>query len=120
MAVSTPKIVDLRQGSEESTEALLLQCLHGLQQPEGKKSLPTILLYDQKGLQIFDRITYLEEYYPTNAEAEILKSRSHELVRSLPDDAVLVELGAGYVALCSLMDVQCPSNTLLLGFVIMG
>ena len=36
------------------------------------KSLPTELLYDDAGLQLFDQITYLPEYYLTAAEADIL------------------------------------------------
>lgn len=31
------------------------------------RSVPTILLYDDAGLELFDQITYLEEYYLTNA-----------------------------------------------------
>ena len=99
MSEGQAPIIDLRHINHGNGSAdvvpLLLQCAHGLQQPVGSKRLPTILLYDEKGLQIFDRITYLEEYYPTNAEAEILNVRAGELVRTLPTGAIVVELGAG-------------------------
>ncbi|GAA3511803.1 L-histidine N(alpha)-methyltransferase [Dietzia aurantiaca] len=48
--------------------------------------------YDEKGSVLFDRITRLEEYYPTRAEAEILRARAAEIVG---DTTTLVELGAG-------------------------
>ena len=61
------------------------------------RSLPTMILYDDKGLALFDRITYDKDYYLTNAEIDILKRYSTEFVRDyLKDGAVLIELGAGY------------------------
>jgi hypothetical protein len=35
------------------------------------RSLPTMVLYDDKGLDIFDKITYHPDYYLTNSEIEI-------------------------------------------------
>jgi hypothetical protein len=35
------------------------------------RSLPTLVLYDDKGLEIFDNITYHKDYYLTNSEIEI-------------------------------------------------
>ncbi|KAF8573928.1 hypothetical protein K439DRAFT_1624720 [Ramaria rubella] len=38
--------------------------LSGLNQPTGKKSLPTLLLYDERGLRLYDAITTdAHEYY---------------------------------------------------------
>jgi L-histidine N-alpha-methyltransferase len=55
-------------------------------------TLPPRWFYDEKGSLLFDRITRLPEYYPTRAEAEILRSRAVDIVG---DADTLVELGAG-------------------------
>lgn len=36
-------------------------------------TLPTMLLYNEKGLQLFEAITYNDHYYLTNSEIEILE-----------------------------------------------
>ncbi|BBZ50619.1 L-histidine N(alpha)-methyltransferase [Mycobacterium heidelbergense] len=58
------------------------------------KSLPPKWFYDSVGSDLFDRITRLPEYYPTRAEAEILRARSAEIASASGADT-LVELGAG-------------------------
>ncbi|KAF9109697.1 hypothetical protein BGX27_007303 [Mortierella sp. AM989] len=59
------------------------------------KTIPTMVLYDDRGLQIFDEITYLEEYYLTQEEIEILERDGDKIVEHIPDNSVVVELGAG-------------------------
>ncbi|KAJ2016062.1 hypothetical protein IWW57_005583, partial [Coemansia sp. S610] len=34
------------------------------------RTLPTLLLYDNAGLELFDRVTYLPEYYLTDCEID--------------------------------------------------
>lgn len=64
----------------------------GLGAPQ--KALSPKYFYDERGSELFERITRLEEYYPTRTERELL-------VRHVPDwilahePASLVELGAG-------------------------
>ena len=57
--------------------------------------LPTIILYDDAGLDLFDRITYAPEYYLTNAEINILENFAEEICHWIPRDACVVELGSG-------------------------
>jgi hypothetical protein len=61
------------------------------------KSLPTELLYDTEGLHLFDKITYVPEYYLTAAEADILAAHGPDIVEScgIRDGSMLLELGAG-------------------------
>ncbi|KAJ1642148.1 hypothetical protein LPJ64_005974 [Coemansia asiatica] len=59
------------------------------------RSLPLVLLYDNKGLELFDRITYLPEYYLTDCEIEVLKSNIREIVAEIPDGSDVIELGCG-------------------------
>jgi L-histidine Nalpha-methyltransferase / hercynylcysteine S-oxide synthase len=76
--------------------------LTGLEKPAGERNLPTMLLYDERGLRLYDDITtQAPEYYLFGAEESILKSKADEIVRAMhhgqdvtPDEVVL-ELGAG-------------------------
>ena len=58
------------------------------------KSLPPKWFYDSVGSDLFDQITRLPEYYPTRAEAEILRARAAEIAVASGADT-LVELGSG-------------------------
>ncbi|KAF8798917.1 DUF323 domain-containing protein [Phlegmacium glaucopus] len=75
------------------------QIRDGLSRPFGHKQLPTMLLYDEQGLKLYDDITTgASEYYLFTAEEEILKNNADVIVRTIHRDAqneVIVELGAG-------------------------
>lgn len=58
------------------------------------KSLPPKWFYDSVGSDLFDRITRLPEYYPTRAEAAILRTHAVEIAAATGADT-LVELGSG-------------------------
>ncbi len=58
------------------------------------RTLPPKWLYDARGSELFDEITRLEEYYPTEAERSILLARADEIVAAAGSDT-LVELGSG-------------------------
>ncbi|TPG29501.1 L-histidine N(alpha)-methyltransferase [Mycolicibacterium hodleri] len=58
------------------------------------KSLPPKWFYDSVGSELFDQITRLPEYYPTRAEAEILRAHSADIAAESAADT-LVELGSG-------------------------
>ncbi|KAM5506803.1 hypothetical protein McanMca71_001708 [Microsporum canis] len=91
IATSNVDIVDIRRNSLESS--LVQDIYHGLQAKE--KSLPTLLLYDTKGLRLFEDITYLDEYYLTNAEIEVLTANAAKIAAIIPENCQLVELGSG-------------------------
>jgi L-histidine N-alpha-methyltransferase len=59
------------------------------------KELSPKYFYDERGSQLFERITELEEYYPTRAEREILERLSGEIVAAAGEPGTLVELGSG-------------------------
>ena len=56
--------------------------------------MPPKWFYDSAGSDLFDQITRLPEYYPTRAEAEILRDRATEIAAASGADT-LVELGSG-------------------------
>jgi L-histidine N-alpha-methyltransferase len=62
------------------------------------KELSPKYFYDERGSQLFEAITELEEYYPTRREREILVERSAEIVAAAGRPATLVELGSGSAA----------------------
>ena len=58
------------------------------------KELPPKWFYDDRGSELFEQITRLEEYYPTEAERSILKSRAVDIATTSNADT-FVELGSG-------------------------
>jgi len=58
------------------------------------KTLPPKWFYDATGSDLFDQITRLPEYYPTRAEAAILRAHAADIAASSGADT-LVELGSG-------------------------
>jgi L-histidine Nalpha-methyltransferase len=78
--------------ADSAYQALRRDVLGGL--AASPKSLPPKWFYDSVGSELFDQITRLPEYYPTRAEAEILRTRSAEIA-SVTGADTLVELGSG-------------------------
>lgn len=78
--------------ADSAYHALRRDVFDGLQQTP--KSLPPKWFYDAAGSDLFDQITRLPEYYPTRAEAEILRARAAEIASASEADT-LVELGSG-------------------------
>jgi len=73
--------------------SMLKEVLAGLS--KSQKSLPTKLLYDKRGSEIFEKICLLREYYPTRAETEILKTNSHEISTLIGREVIIIEPGSG-------------------------
>ncbi|KAI8855214.1 histidine-specific methyltransferase [Chytridium lagenaria] len=56
------------------------------------RSIPTLVLYDDRGLDLFDQITYLDEYYLTNAEIQVFNDWGDEIISTcVQDGGILVE-----------------------------
>ena len=58
------------------------------------KTLPPKWLYDENGSELFEKITQLDEYYPTRAERSILATVAGEIAAAT-GASTLVELGTG-------------------------
>jgi hypothetical protein len=88
-------IIDIRRGAIE--HSVLEDMMSKLQPGTGKeKQMPTLLLYDELGLKLFEDITYLDEYYLTNAEIDVLQRNAADIASRLRPDSMIVELGSGY------------------------
>jgi L-histidine N-alpha-methyltransferase len=59
------------------------------------KELSPRYFYDERGSELFERITELPEYYPTRAERAILEVDSPAIVEAAANPATLIELGSG-------------------------
>jgi L-histidine N-alpha-methyltransferase len=59
------------------------------------KTLPPKWFYDERGSELFDKITRLDEYYPTRAERSILRAAAGDIAAAA-GAGTLVELGSGF------------------------
>jgi dimethylhistidine N-methyltransferase len=59
------------------------------------KQIPPKFFYDKRGSELFERITELDEYYPTRTELSILEEHAAEIADLLGHDCLLVEYGSG-------------------------
>ena len=88
------RIIEIRSDREELS--LHKAILDGLSAKDGaEKRLPTLLLYDEAGLKLFESITYLDEYYLTGAEIGVLEAHADEIARTLHPGSIVLELGSG-------------------------
>jgi L-histidine N-alpha-methyltransferase len=77
------------------------------------KELSPKYFYDERGSQLFEAITELEEYYPTRRERQILVERSAEIVAAAGNPATLIELGSGSASKTRhLLDAMRDAGTL--------
>ena len=83
-------LVELKLGQHEAFRA---DVLAGLSQRQ--KTLPSRWLYDQRGSELFEEITRLDEYYLTRTETAILRAHAAEMAALCGDGVVLLEYGAG-------------------------
>ena len=71
----------------------LLELLDGLRQPE--MMISPKYFYDERGSQLFDEITRLPEYYPTETELGIMQDNIGEIASLVGKQASLIEFGSG-------------------------
>ncbi len=82
--------------STEHIESFSLDVLTGLSSP--RKHLSSKYFYDDRGSELFSRITELPEYYPTGCELEIIRRHGADIAAYVNHDQPfnVVELGAGF------------------------
>ncbi|CAE6446239.1 unnamed protein product [Rhizoctonia solani] len=120
-----PLIVDVREnasGDNSPSNTVIDAIIEGLSKPSGARSLPTLLLYNERGLRLYDDITTkATEYYLFGCEEQILSDHADEIiVRAMGaaqrDHEVVIELGAGALRktshfLLALARAAKPANT---------
>jgi len=108
--MTTLQIVDLRSynkpSSDSSSSDADIQAqtiIRGLMAPANEKTMPTVILYDERGLRLYDNITTkAPEYYLFGAEEQILRDHASQIVDVMHQHTggfisgeVVLELGAG-------------------------
>ncbi len=78
---------------EPATSDFLEQAIAGLS--SSPRTLPSKFFYDERGSDLFQRISELPEYYVTRTETEILRQHGPEIAESIGDNAELVGFGTG-------------------------
>jgi L-histidine Nalpha-methyltransferase len=84
--------IDVHLTPDDIAASLADDVARGLSRPQ--KMLPPKWFYDERGSDLFDAITRLEEYYPTEREREILRRIAPQLASGTGADTV-IELGSG-------------------------
>jgi L-histidine N-alpha-methyltransferase len=84
--------IDVHLPADHAQRALRADVIAGL--TERPRTLPPKWFYDKVGSDLFTEITRLPEYYPTRAEAEILRRRAAEIAFHTRA-ATVIELGSG-------------------------
>jgi L-histidine Nalpha-methyltransferase len=59
------------------------------------KRLPPKYFYDSAGSALFERITSLDEYYPTRSELGLLREHAAAMAAQFPPGCALIEFGSG-------------------------
>src|ERR1051326_4405581 len=69
------------------------EVLAGLTKAE--KEIPCKFFYDRQGLELFNQICQLEEYYPTRTEISILREYRSQISELLGKHCLIIEYGSG-------------------------
>ena len=69
------------------------ELIEGLRKPE--KTISPKYFYDERGSQLFEEITRLPEYYPTETELGIMQDNIGEIASLVGRQASLIEFGSG-------------------------
>lgn len=78
---------------ESSADDALAEIVDGLSQRQ--KMISPKYFYDERGSQLFDEITRLPEYYPTETELGIMLDNIDEIAALIGPQASLIEYGSG-------------------------
>lgn len=92
MSTTREPIVSVLLDADWAAASLVDDVRRGL--ADQPRTLPPKWLYDDRGSDLFDQITRLPEYYPTESERGLLNAHAAEIVSTSRADT-LVELGSG-------------------------
>ncbi|KAL7272269.1 hypothetical protein RUND412_004929 [Rhizina undulata] len=87
-------IIDIRSSQhQETSHQDIVNCLNAA---PGERSFPTYLLYDTRGLQLYEDIIMNDDaYYLIESEVDILTKWAEKMADNIPHGGMVVELGSG-------------------------
>lgn len=91
MSEQAPGLELTEQGGESTND--LAEILAGLSREQ--KTLSPKFFYDERGSLLFEQITELPEYYPTQTELAIMEDNIDEIERLIGPQASIIEFGSG-------------------------
>ena len=60
-----------------------------------KPSLSSLMLWDDRGLQLFEEITQLPDYYISGLEKQIIEQHCEDIAKKVQPGSMIVDLGCG-------------------------
>lgn len=87
------KPLAMSKSIKKARRPMLQEVLTGLNRDQ--KSLPSKFFYDQRGSELFEQITQLDEYYPTRTERQIMQQNIGKIAGMIGSESVIVEPGSG-------------------------
>lgn len=88
-------IIDIRSDAKELSLLKLLRTSLKPTVDGAAPSFPDLLWWDEEGLKGFEDITYLDDYYLTHNEIDLLEQHSHDIALKIKPNSMLIELGSG-------------------------
>lgn len=88
-ATTVTALVDQAPSNTSLQQAVLEGLAHA------QKTLPTALLYDERGSELFDLICDQPEYYPTRTELSIMDTHLAQMAEQVGPEVMLLEYGSG-------------------------
>ncbi len=87
------RVINSHTTPQDSSKSFASDVLSGL--TDNPKRLSSVFFYDEQGSQLFEQICDLDEYYLTRKETEILNRFAEDIIKALPSNTRLIELGSG-------------------------
>jgi uncharacterized SAM-dependent methyltransferase len=94
--LSVPKdslIYDIKGDCDAEQVDLKKQIVQGLKIVP--PSMPSLLLWNDVGLKLFEILTQEPKYMPFRSEIDILHRHADQMAESMPSGSLLIELGCG-------------------------
>ena len=85
------ELLDIRNDQSESCLVQLVR--ESLCNP--KPSLSSLILWDDRGLQLFEKITQLPDYYISGLEKQIMEQHCEDIAGKIQPGSMIVDLGCG-------------------------
>ena len=87
-------VIDIGGSNVEILKHMLEESLLGKNNQQ-QPLLPSAIMSDDVGLQIWSEITHAPEYYQTRVEIDLLKQHGAEIAQNIPSGCTVIDLGSG-------------------------
>lgn len=83
----------MQETMQNAPQEMMQEAFAGLKKVQ--KTLPSKFFYDERGSQLFEKITKLDEYYLTRTEYQIMHDHISEIASAVGPESVIIEPGSG-------------------------